>query len=199
MVTPWFAVATGFVVAAGLWIYSPHAELNIPNGAVGKVPCKIAGCGIASPNTNRNPAGGSLLPMTGSVGRLRSGSAAPPPLKFGYRVMPQSQGRFSLLITVSGTDVPHSWRLAFELPGDEVTFVQGASWQPVGRYSGVISWPASDNSWQSVGQGGDQGDHHFGRLSDRHGVSFLVSGIGAPVTPESCAFDGTSCQFSPLS
>jgi len=39
IVAPWFAAATGLVVAAGLWIYSPHAELKFPPSAGGVVRC----------------------------------------------------------------------------------------------------------------------------------------------------------------
>jgi hypothetical protein len=197
MVTPWFAVATGFVVAAGLWIYSPHAELNIPNGAIGRTPCKFQGCGITSPN-NHAAAGGSLLPMTGSVDKFHPNPTAPR-LKLGYRVIRQSQGRFSLLITVSGTSVPHSWQLAFALPGDSITFVQGASWQPSGRYGAIVTWPALDNPWQLGGQSRDEHDRHRSRTSAENGDSFIISGVGVVVSPDSCSFNGRSCEISQLS
>jgi len=197
MVTPWFAVATGFVVAAALWIYSPHAELNIPNPAIGETPCKTQGCGIGTPN-NHAAAGGSLLPMTGSVGRMHPHPTAPR-LKLGYRVIWQSQGRFSMLITVSGTSVPHSWQLAFALPGDNITFVQGASWQPSGRYGAIVTWPASGNPWQFGGQSHYVRDRHRSRTSAGHGDSFIISGAGVVVSPGSCSFNGRSCEISQVS
>src|SRR5260370_20317743 len=43
LVTPWFAASTGFVVAAGMWLYSPHARINFPP-AIGKVHCQSRDC-----------------------------------------------------------------------------------------------------------------------------------------------------------
>src|SRR5271169_558810 len=31
LMTPWFAASTGFVIAAGLWVYSPHASIRFPS------------------------------------------------------------------------------------------------------------------------------------------------------------------------
>src|SRR6202035_1092864 len=43
-VTPWFAAATGFVIAAGLWVYSPHTVLRFPNSEPGVSVCQSTGC-----------------------------------------------------------------------------------------------------------------------------------------------------------
>lgn len=42
--TPWFAAGTGFVLAAGLWMYSPHARLQFPQAAPNAVPCARQSC-----------------------------------------------------------------------------------------------------------------------------------------------------------
>ena len=73
--TPWFAAATGFVVAAGLWIYSPHAELKFPSSAVGTVPCTAQGCGDYSrpgwrrARDDQGPAHHALRDGSGQGGR----------------------------------------------------------------------------------------------------------------------------------
>jgi hypothetical protein len=199
IVTPWFAAATGIVVAAGLWIYSPHAELTFPNGAVGAVPCKTPDCGIGSQNGRGTPASAGMLPLTQSVKRAggsSAGRAAARRLKFGYRVLWQSQGQFSMLITVSGKRIPRSWRLAFAMPGDDITDVLGAGWQRSGSYGVTVIWPPADSSWQSSGQTGAGGDQYGAGTSGEPGARFVVVGSGAPVAPTGCSFNGVSCKFS---
>lgn len=187
MVTPWFAVATGFVVAAGLWIYSPHAELKFPNAIVGRVPCQSQDCGIAG-STNRGlPATAGLLPpgtpAVKSAGKLPTVRVARG-LKFGYRVLWQSQGKFGMLITVSGRRIPHTWRMTFAMPGDQIIAVEGAAWHPSGSSGGTVSWPAPNATWQSSGGSSDQGG------------SFLVFAAGPLAAPTTCSFNGASCRFS---
>jgi hypothetical protein len=182
MVTPWFAVATGFVVAAGLWIYSPHAELRFPNGAGGEVPCKKpADCQISSTQNHRVPASAATMPITSAVksaGRI----PARRPRHVIYRVFWQSQGRFAMLISLSGKHVPRTWRLALALPGDDIIGVDGASWKPAGSDEGTVSWPAK-NGQNSTGPW------------VKAGTSFVVVAAGAPVTPIDCSFNGASCKF----
>jgi len=201
MVTPWFAVATGFVVAAGLWIYSPHAELKFPDGAVGRFPCPTHGCGASQPNRGVIN-GGTLLPMTSGAnhaGKSSGSGGAPRGLSFAYKLIRQPEGRFAVLIRVFGSRLPPTWRLAFTLPGDEITFVQGADWQPSGHWGGTAIWPGSVGDWQLGEQAGDlhrAGDRSSSYTSGERGVGFIVFGVGAPVTPGSCSFNGMSCEFS---
>lgn len=198
MVTPWFAAATGVVVAAGLFIYAPHAQLRLPNGAVGRVPCQTEGCGIPTPNGKGAPAGSGLLPMGSGVksaGKSQGTGSAVRRLKFAYRVLWQSQGRFGMVISVSGNRLPRTWRLAFTMPGDSITDVQGAAWRPSGRYGIVASWPAGTTPWQvRTSDGGDRGF----RTSDGQGATFVVLGTGTFVSPQACSFDGASCAFTIL-
>jgi hypothetical protein len=198
-VTPWFAAATGFVVAAGLLIYSPLPELRFPPSAVGTVPCAVRGCGLTG-----GGAFGALATTKGqqiappsrmSVGQseLDSGTAAAH-LTFGYRVLWQSQGKFGALLTVSGAHVPRAWKLTFAMPGDMIIEVTGAAWHSSGRYGGTASWPTAGSPSQSAGAeavSGVQSD-----ASVHPGTSFLVVGFGAPVSPTGCSFNRVSCTFS---
>jgi hypothetical protein len=196
MVTPWFAAATGFVVAAGLWIYSPHAELKLPAVSNGGVPCRAGDCAIAGANGNAatNGAGGqAVTPSVKSAGKLAAGSVGRR-LKFGYRVLWQGQGRFGLLISVSGRRVPRSWHMAFALPGDTISAVEGATWSAWSSDGGLVSWPAA-NAWQLAGPQ-DNGYQHDATTSVGPGDSFVVVGSGAQLVPTSCSFNGKTCKFS---
>jgi hypothetical protein len=200
-VTPWFAAATGFVVAAGLWIYSPHADLQFPPSAVGRVPCAARGCGVTTGQGHGALAttkGQKIAPpkatrMSVAQSNLDGGTAAAH-LKFGYRVLWQSQGKFGVLFTLSGKHVPRAWKLTFALPGDEIIEVTGAAWHPSGSYGGTASWPAAGSPWQPAGPEAGSGDQT--NVSLQPGISFLVVGAGTPVVPTSCSFNRASCTFS---
>jgi hypothetical protein len=189
LITPWFAVATGFVVAAGLWIYSPHAELRFPNGSGEEAPCKnAADCRIApSPNPG-TPAANSTLPIVAAPLKAAGKTAARRPRRVTLRVFWQDQGKFAMLVTLSGRHVPRAWRLAFVLPGDQIIAVEGAVWEPAGTYKGTVTWSPEDASSQTPGSGVSPWT--------KPGVSFVLVAAGAPITPTSCSFNGAACKFA---
>jgi hypothetical protein len=196
LITPWFAVATGFVVAAGLWIYSPHAELRFPNGAGGEVPCKkAADCPIAPTPNAGVPAANATQPITGTAVKSAGKISTRRPRRVTYRVLWQSQGKTAILISLPGRHVPHAWRLSFTLPGDVIIGVEGASWRPSSSHGGTVSWPAPEAPWQTLGPGGgsDQSGH---APWDTAGVGFVVVATGATGTPQACSFNGAKCNFS---
>ncbi len=203
--TPWFAAATGFVVAAGLWIYSPHAELKFPSSAVGTVPCTAQGCEITA-----GPAGGALATTKGRP-ITRSGTAAGKAavqsdgkagtaasgLKFSYVVLWQAGGRFGVRISVTGRHVPRAWKLTFAMPGDQISDVFGATWQPSNTGGGTASGPAEvAGQWQPIGQASSGDQSGSAARARRHTITFVVVGQGTPVVPASCSFNGRSCSFS---
>jgi hypothetical protein len=195
LVTPWFAAATGFVVAVGLWISAPHAELKFPS-AVGIVPCQTAGCGTEAGQ------GAGRLAITGGQqihpARNRGGQAAQTDaghrtaatgLTFGYLVLFSAQGKFEVQITVTGKHAPSSWHLAFAMPDDQISYVVGAAWQPDGRDAGTAS-PQDDppGQWGGGDPAGQDG---------QRGISFTVFGQGAPpAMPTGCTFNKATCRFS---
>ncbi len=150
-VTPWFAAATGFVVAAGLWIYSPHAELKFPPSAVGVVPCEAQGCGITAGQDGGALAttkGRPITPAGKSAGKAAAqtdgeGGAAASRFTFSYVVLWQAGGRFGVRISVTGKHVPRTWKLTFAMPGDDINDVLGADWRPSGAGGGTASGPAA--------------------------------------------------------
>jgi len=191
MVTPWFAVATGLVVAAGVWMYSPHANLQFPNGRGGEQQCKPPACKNTPPSKVIVPNGAARLQIKSS-GKIATG---PGPREVTFRFLWQAQGKIFVLISVSGSRVPRAWRLAFALPGDQIIGVEGAGWQPSGTDAGVATWPVSHGAWQTVGLGGGGGQ--FGKdRSYKGGISFVVVATGAPVQPGGCLFNGATCKFS---
>lgn len=202
LVTPWFAAASGFVIAASLWIYSPHAALlQFPNNATQLQHCHSDGCSpagsskgsgsLAAAGKNRlkqprksgaNPAGGTGL----------RGRTAVSGLTFSYFALPSPDGKFTIRISVYGKRAIRDWSLAFVLAGDKIRTVAGASWQRTTRDSGTAS--GSGQAWQMPGDGqGDGGqsggDHQL------YGFTFLVSGVGSAVAPTSCVYNGQSCTF----
>lgn len=195
LITPWFAVATGFVVAAGMWIYSPHAELRFPNGSGGEVLCmKAADCRVTTPKNPGIPASAATLPITSAV-KSAGKMITHRPRHLTYRVLWQSQGKIAILISFSGKHIPRTWRLAFALPGDVIIGVEGASWQPSASYAGTVSWPAPEAPWQTLGPG-DGGDQNGRAPGDKAGAGFVVVASGVTGTPINCSFNGASCKFS---
>ena len=221
LVTPWFAAAAGFVIAASLWIYSPHPQLTFPAIAIGKapMPCSSHGCG---PHVDKQGAGSLTLnsgePLTqqqnsaghGAPGQARTAASG---LAFGYVVQPTWGGNFEVVISVTGKRAVKNWRLAFVLPGDHIRFVIGAHWQPVGGDGGTASPFTGAEGQQYGGPGGYSGSRvdpgavngdftygsgHGGTL-DQPGVIFSVYASGKPVGPAHCSFDGASCTFRKLS
>lgn len=195
LVAPWFAAAMGFVVAVGIFVSAPHAELKFPS-AVGVVPCQVAGCG-----TQAGQGAGNLTTTKGqrlahpkkAAGAARSGTgrrSAASGLTFAYVVIWNRHGKFAVQITVRGKKALSGWQLSFAMAGDQITYVVGAAWRPTGTDGGTAS--VLDGQ---LGQWGNDGDRGGPDISGRS-ISFTVLGKGAPAAPTSCTFDHATCQFS---
>ena len=197
--TPWFAAATGFVLAASLWIYSPHAELRFPSAEPDVVLCTQQHC--ASPSTNGS---GSLTVQTPGVpiprkhassgtsqkADAKPGGAAASGLTFTYTVLWQQKGTFDAMVSIAGKAAPAHWQLSFHVPGDTITYVMGANWLPSADRSGGVAsaLSSSPGPW-----GTGPGDPHE---QGQHGVLFMVVGDGTPVTPSGCFYNGAHCTFT---
>jgi hypothetical protein len=201
LVTPWFAAGAGFVLAAGLWIYSPHTELRFPNAiAPYGVPCTTQRCGAGA---------GGGQPATSTPGERiihhadngRTGQAdvatrhsASAGLTFTLTVPWQGNGSFQAIISVRGKHLPSKWRLEFTMPGTHIRFVSGVRWQALPSGDGGTA----STLQQQFGRGGqDYGPGPGGgRWGQGSGISFLVSGSGTAGTPATCVFNGSNCTFS---
>jgi hypothetical protein len=208
LMTPWFAAATGFVIAASLWIYSPRPQLTYPAISVGKVPCQSSAC---RSHFDQQGAGRlaiksgervtqqhkSAAPATTST--RRRASAAASGFTFGYIVRRNAPGNFELTVSVTGQRAVKNWNLAFVLPGDQIRFVLGAHWRANGSDGGTASPLAGDQD--QYGSGGHGGDHRHndGGAPGQFRVSFEVVASGTRAVIADCSFDGASCTFRELS
>jgi hypothetical protein len=197
--TPWFAAASGFVIAASLWIYSPHAQLEFPNNLIRRQHCAQDNCSPAV----RQKGSGSLA--TSSKRRLadrrksaaRSGTdprvrnhAAIAGLTFSYFVVSDQSDKFAIKISVTSKDAIKDWTLAFVMRGDRIRQVYGANWQRTSRDRGTASGNGDDvQQWPGDGQDG-HADHQ------QYELSFMVFGTGAPAQPTSCVYDGVTCTIT---
>jgi hypothetical protein len=198
LVTPWFAAGAGFVIAAGLWIYSPHTVLRFPPNALNEAPCQSVGCGMQP----TGPASGSLTVLSPGVS-IKAGQSAQDRhgkpelarqspiagLRFDFSVIWQRNNSFYAAITVSGKSVPSSWRLSFSIPGVQINYVTGADWRPTaGSSGGTASSPA--------GQFGGSGTGGYGPgPGPDTSVHFMLGGTGTANMPTGCEFDGYACTF----
>jgi len=221
--TPWFAAATGSVIAASLWIYSPHPQLAFPAIAIGRVPCGSDNCGSqvdrqGAPSLTMN-SGEPMAPSHNSAkpagsGTPSQGRTAASGLTFSYVVRQAADGDFALTASVTGKHPITNWRLAFVLPGDHIKYVFGVHWQPAGSDGGTASpftGPAGQHGggpWDSGGGYGNQGDPGAGQGSgagsrggapEEYGVTFTVIASGMAPVPADCSYDGAPCTFHELS
>jgi hypothetical protein len=202
-VTPWFAAASGFVIAASLWIYVPHAHLQFPGvsaiqsqhcskycaqASSGKDSGRLATSGKGQ-LTQRRKSG----KRAGAHHRVGGNGPAVSGLTFSYYVLPSQDGRFTIRISVVGQHAIKDWRLSFVLPGDRIREVWGAHWHRTRPDSGTVS--GGSQPGQSNGNG--QGDgSQFGPDAHQYGFTFLVSGSGQATKPMNCVYNGQSCTFT---
>jgi len=209
-VTPWFAAATGFVIAAGLWVYAPHTVLRFPSSEPGLSLCKSAGCvqdpdpqgggnlAVASPGVKirRSEAGSRRAARPGS----RPASTAAAGLKFTFTVLWRRHDGFGASISVSGHQVPGSWRLSFRVPGAQIAYVTGVTWQANSDGSGGTAsapdWQSGTIPWYGGGSADNgPGAGHTTPDSAAPVISFLITGSGPAHRPAHCVFDGGACRF----
>lgn len=191
LATPWFAAGTGFVIAAGLWVYAPHAVLTFPSTTPFDVPCVGQGChsqGTADGSGRlavSTPGQRMVQPKAHqhwatSAGSDQHGAATPIVVKF--ELLRQRQDTFYALITASGQQVPVNWTLTFEMPGTQIGTVLGATWKLSTAGDGGTASPPSDQS-----------------SADAHDISIVITGSGTANMPIDCVFDGGSCSFVTVS
>ena len=185
LVTPWFAASTGFVIAAGMWLYSPHASISFPS-AIGTLQCPVHGCltsGGKGSGSLTSAAPGQRLKTQHKGSRTERQTAASTSaagLTFTFTVLWQGHNSFGAMIAIAGRRSPGSWQLAFRLPGTQIQNVFGAEWLPLTSSDGGTASPFEGTS---------------GRPSDQGGTSFRVFGTGSLTGPTGCTFDGATCTF----
>jgi hypothetical protein len=202
VMTPWFAAASGVVIAASLWVYSPHPQLEFPNNLIRRQHCQQHNCApavskkgsgsLATSSKRRFADRPKSARRSGADPRVRNQAAAG--LDVSYFVVWNQSGKFVIRISVTSKDPIKDWTLAFVLHADRIRRVWDANWQRASRDSGTASgsggavrqWPGGGQD----GRGQSDGDHQ------QYEVSFLVAGTGAPAQPTSCAYDGVTCTVT---
>jgi hypothetical protein len=180
ILTPWFAVSVGIVIATSLTLARPHPALTFPAPKSGR--CVAAGC--ASPSPSATPA--APVPAIKHEVRLPSptsdANVKAAGIKVEYELLPKRHhAEFLAVILVQGRHRLGNWQLQFSLPGASIEHIMWARWRHDGRSGVVVSgsplpWPRS-------------GDNE---------ARIVIFGTGTPGWPTGCQFDGGSCTFRAL-
>ncbi len=204
LVTPWFAVGAGFVVAALLALHSPHQVLSFgppsfrpsyrqcrhPHCEVterGKLAVTKPGVKIRTPAPampSQAPAAAPASPAHPAPTRQAARPAARPaariPVTMSYQVVRQGQFGFLAFLTMRSSRDLGTWTLRFTLPGDRISAVWGAKWSLAdGGSEAEITgqpWPWPEPNGSTV------------RLA--------VTGTGSASGPADCVFDGRACAVT---
>jgi len=173
MLTPWFAVSIGIVVATSLTLAAPHPALTFPATQPGH--CLLVGC-IAVP-----PRPGGQRPAAKHEDPLPSRATAGSTAKVEYAEQAMHKGQFMAVIVIIGRHPLKHWTLEFALPGAQIKSIWWARWRHDGANGVIVSgsllpWPRS---------GANE-------------VRIVIAGLGTPSGPRGCVFDGASCTFRPL-
>lgn len=178
MLTPWFAVSVGIVIATSLTLATPHPALTFPPSKSGR--CVDAGCASTSPPPSApRPAIKHEIRLPGTS---QSGPGVRPAVKIEYEFLPMSDDRFMAVIVIVGHKPLGKWRLRFALPGAQINSIMWARWQREGTDGVLVS--GSPLPWPRSGA-------NVARI--------VVFGAGKPLWPTGCSFDGRHCRFLALS
>jgi hypothetical protein len=181
MLTPWFAVSVGIVIATSLTVATPHAALTFPPSQSGR--CVDAGCASASPPASGpRPAIKHEVRLPATQPRAASVRARPVGVKLEYELLPRQYGYFMAVIVIVGREALGRWSLKFALPGAKIESIMWAGWKREGTDSVLVS--GSPLPWPRSGA---------------NEARIVVFGEGTPVGPASCFFDGGGCRFIALS
>jgi hypothetical protein len=175
MLTPWFAVSMGIVIATSLTLVRPHPALTFPPSKTGR--CAVAGCSQASaPPAAPTPAIKQTvkLPVPHSDADVRVAG-----MRVEYKLMPGPRHGFIAVIVVKSRKPLGDWALSFTLPGASIGHLMWAKWRRQGADGVVVT--GSPLPWRG-------GSHD-------HEARIIVIGTGRPARPTSCVLDGASCTF----
>jgi hypothetical protein len=180
MMTPWFAVSVGIVVATSLTLATPHPALTFPPPKTGR--CVTSGCASPAPTSTPNTPVPAIkhevrLPSPTSDENVRAAG-----VKVEYELLPKRHHPgFMAVIVVRGRHWLGTWQLQFSLPGASIQHIMWAKWRRDGQ-GGVmvrgapLPWPKAGNNEARI----------------------VIFGSGTPKWPTGCQFDGASCSFRAL-
>ena len=171
MLTPWFAVSVGIVVATSLTLTAPHPALTFPAPKTGR----CVHCGAATRQaTGHNPMSKHVNPLTAGPAGGRRAAA----VEVKYAEQPMHKGQFMALIVIIGHHALKNWTLRFSLPGADVDTIMWAKWRPDGTDGIIIR--GSPLPW---------------RQSGASEARIVIAGTGTPGAPTDCFFDSAPCRF----
>jgi hypothetical protein len=181
MVTPWFAVGVGIVIATTLTLARPHPALTFPPSVTGR--CVRAPC--ASPPTSppaRGPAikHGVILPRPRHDANARLAAVT-----VEYELLSSHGHHFMAVILIVSRHSLGGWQLRFSLPGAKIGDIMWAKWQSEGRDGVIVT--GSPAPWSGSADN-----------SAANEARIVVIGAGTPAWPAGCRFDGASCRFRAL-
>jgi hypothetical protein len=178
MVTPWFAVSVGIVIATTLTLARPHPALTFPPSVTGR--CVKARC--ASPLTlpsAPSPAikHGVILPLPSQGASVRLAAVT-----VEYGLLSSHNKHFIAMILIVSRHSLGGWQLRFSLPGATIDDIMWAKWQSEGRDGVIVTgspapWSGSADSYMA------------------NAARIIVIGAGTTAWPAGCRFDGSRCHF----
>ncbi len=178
MLTPWFAVSIGIVIATSLTLTAPHPALTFPPTKSGR--CADTGC--AYPSVSPAAPAPAIKREVRLPGPTRDANVHVSGIKVEYELLPMDQGGFRAVILIEGRHRLGNWELSFTLPGASISNIMWARWRHDGQDGVVVNgsplpWPGS-------------GDNE---------ARIVVFGSGTPAWPTGCTFDGGTCAFRAIS
>jgi hypothetical protein len=211
MVSPWFAAGAGFVIAAGAFMYAPHASLSIGPGTTRTTPCFVSGCPV--PQQEPTMAGGGASPLvtataspsSSSRSGRHAGDDADHAVDVTYTVQPESSGTFQMTLTVTSDQEIGPWQLSMVIPGVTGVEVYDGTQQGSGTDGATGGGPAG-GGYSPGGTNGDDpspgpsaGDVAEKGYDPADVLRVIVDGVGsARIAPEDGLFHDAqgSVRFS---
>jgi hypothetical protein len=198
VVSPWFAVGAGFVVAAGAFMYAPHAQLSFVNPLIARSPCKAVNCrhdSTTAEGVAGMPAGTGVGPVTPSP--VPSPTTQTTGLTFGFTVTSHTRSGFHMTLAVTGKKAIGDWTFSFVIPGaTDVSVLDATPVSPVTVTPTASATPGGSSRTTSPSPGTSASAAAAHGVDSADTLYLVVSGEGEAVAPADCTFDGVSCNFS---
>ena len=172
LLTPWFTVSLGIVIATSLTLATPHPALTFPPSNIDR--CAAAGCSSPSPAAP-SPAIKHEFRLTEPRSDANVRVAA---VNVEYLLMSGAHRSFIAVIVLVSRRSLGNWELRFTLPGAVVDHIMWARWRHDGEDGVIVT--GSPLPWRGSG--------------DKE-ARIVVFGTGAPGQPTGCELDGASCTF----
>jgi len=175
MLTPWFAVSVGIVIATLLTLAAPHPALTFPPSKTGR--CVQVGCGVLpAPQPGRHPTNDHEHPL-----RSQPASADQSTVSVEYAAQATHKGQFMAVIVIIGRHALKNWTLRFSWPGVQISTIWWAKLEHAGKYGVIVS--GSPLPWPRSGA---------------NEARIVIVGTGTPDRPRGCVFDAAPCTFRSL-